>query len=234
MAAEPVWRAFGPDAAASSDPGFEAPAPRTALRLEAGRAEHAEAHLRRLRDGCAVLGLHAPWLAAAFAEALALHGDGLLRLRVDPARAALWARLEPFAALPAPYRLLPRPHPLGDARGESFAPHKGLMGPWSAAALAEARAAGADDLLCLWPDGTVAETAIASVALHLDAALRLPPPEGRVASLAEALDLPDWAAARGLEICTAPITLPECARGTLLCFNAARGVWQAEILPLAP
>jgi hypothetical protein len=204
MAAEPVWRAFGPDAAASSDPGFEAPAPRTALRLEAGRAEHAEAHLRRLRDGCAVLGLHAPWLA------------------------------EPFAALPAPYRLLPRPHPLGDARGESFAPHKGLMGPWSAAALAEARAAGADDLLCLWPDGTVAETAIASVALHLDAALRLPPPEGRVASLAEALDLPDWAAARGLEICTAPITLPECAHGTLLCFNAARGVWQAEILPLAP
>jgi branched-subunit amino acid aminotransferase/4-amino-4-deoxychorismate lyase len=202
--------------------------------MEAGRAVHGAAHLRRLREGCAALGHDAPWLMAAFDASLRLGGDGLLRVRVDPGQSLLRARLEPLTALPAPYRLLPSPHPLGDPRGDLRAPHKGLLGPWSARALAGARAAGAADLLCLWPDGTLAETTIAAVALMSEGSLRLPPPEGRVSSLAEALDLPGWAAARGLRIQIGAIPFRECARGTLLCFNAVRGVWQAEILPHAP
>jgi len=233
MAADDAWRTFGPGAESAVD-NFAPTGPRTTLRMEAGSAVHREAHLRRLREGCDALNLLAPWLPAAFAEALGLGTEGLLRLQVDPDRALLRARLEPLAALPTPYRLLARPHPLGDPRGDPRAPHKGLLGPWSARALADALEGGAADLLCLWPDGTLAETAIAAVALQRDRALLVPPPEGRVASLAEVLDLPGWAAARGLVVIAGPIPLRECARGTLLCFNAARGVWQAEILPHVP
>ena len=55
--------------------------------------------------------------------------------------------------------------------------------------------------------------------------------EGRVASLAERHLLPDWAAARGLALRTGAVTLQEALARGLRCFNAARGVWQAEVLP---
>ncbi len=57
--------------------------------------------------------------------------------------------------------------------------------------------------------------------------LLLPPPEGRVASLAERLDLPDWAAAQGLQLAQAPISLEMARQGQVWCLNALRGVWPA-------
>jgi branched-subunit amino acid aminotransferase/4-amino-4-deoxychorismate lyase len=101
--------------------------------------------------------------------------------------------------------------------------------------LAAAHAAGAHDALLLWPDGTVAETGIAAVALEREGELWIPPPAGRVASLAEALELPIWARERGLALLTRPFPLEEVASGTLWCLNAVRGMWQAESLsPLPP
>lgn len=235
MPPESPWRSFGPGAATLEEgAAFGEAGPRTTLRLAAGGAVHGEAHLRRLMEGCAVMGRDASWLEAAFTEALSGGSEALVRMQVDPLWSVLRVRREPLNPLADPYRLLPRRHPLGDPRGDPRAPHKGLMGPWSAGALQEAQNAGAADLLCLWPDGTLAETALAAVAVRVGGSCLVPPREGRVASLAEALDLPGWAAARGLRLRTVPIPFEDCFQGTLLCFNAARGVWQAEILPSEP
>lgn len=237
MNPESTWRAYGPGRDRAVDPGRLAaePCPRTALRIQDGEALLGPAHLERLEAGLAHLGRPAPWLGAAFAEALdeagARKGDAILRLRASASEGVLLARLEVWKPLPEPWRLWPAPHPLGDLRGEPAAAHKGLLGGWSEAALGLARSLGAHDVLCLWPDGTVAETALAAVALPCGDHLRLPPTEGRVASLAEAHLLPAWAASMGLGLRAGPVTLQEALARGLRCFNAARGVWQAEVLP---
>ena len=233
MEPESSWRAFGPGQGDAADPARLAagPSPRTTLRIQDGEALLGPAHLDRLEAGLKHLGLQAPWLAAAFLEALAPAEDGILRLRVSAREGVLLARLEAWSPPAEPWRLTPVPHPLGDLRGDPSAAHKGLLGGWSEAALGLARSLGAHDVLCLWPDGTVAETALAAVALPCGDHLRLPPPEGRVASLAEAHLLPGWAASNGLGLRTGPVTLQEALARGLRCFNAARGVWQAEVLP---
>jgi branched-subunit amino acid aminotransferase/4-amino-4-deoxychorismate lyase len=119
------------------------------------------------------------------------------------------------------------PHPLGDPADQPLAPHKGLTGAWGAALMAEARRRGAADALLHWPDGTLVETAIASIGLERHGALRVPPAEGRVASLAERLDLPAWAGDRGLSIEVRAFSLADAAEGRLWCFNALRGFWAA-------
>lgn len=227
-----VWRPHGPGAGQDLDweAVAEAPGPRTALRMEGGAASFGPAHLDRLGRGLRFLGQPEDWLKEAFEAALDLAPDGLLRLRAAGALRVLLARSEALPVLSAPYRLLAAPHPLGDPRRDSRAAHKGLLGGWSAAALAQARAAGADDLLCLWPDGSLAETAIASVAVVDGDRLRLPPLPGRVASIAEVLALPAWAAARGLEPRWESIAFGETFGKQLVCFNAVRGVWQADLL----
>ena len=121
------------------------------------------------------------------------------------------------------------PHPLIEGRSDPAAPHKGLTGSWPATALREAHRLGGDDALLLWPDGTLAETAIAAVGLELGDRFLLPPAEGRVASLAERLDLPTWAADRRLQVTTAPISLAEAREGRLWCMNALRGIWPATL-----
>lgn len=235
MALESGWTVHGsgpPQDLPGEEPAHPA-GPRTAMRILAGAALHREAHLRRLQVALDSLGASRNWLDEAFEAALSGAGEGILRLRVLVQAQRLLARQEAWAPLPSPYRLSPSPHPLGEARGDPAARHKGLRGDWSAAALALARSRGADDLLCLWPDGTLAETAIASVAVVDDARLRLPPREGRVASIAEAEELPRWAEARGLALEHEPVPLSEIPGKRLLCFNAVRGVWQAEVLPSA-
>ncbi|MFN8009888.1 MAG: aminotransferase class IV [Holophagaceae bacterium] len=236
MAPEPAWRAFGPGRGHTMDPEVLAgePGPRTTLRLQEGEALLGQAHLDRLEAGLAHLGLQAPWLAAAFDEALAQAGqagEGILRLRARAREGVLLARLEAWKPPAEPWRLLAAPHPLGDLRGNPAAAHKGLLGGWSEAALELARSRGAHDVLCLWPDGTVAETALAGVALPCGDHLRLPPRDGRVAGLAEAHLLPGWAASKGQDLRTGPVLLEEALARGLRCFNAARGVWQAEVLP---
>ena len=233
MGPEPVWNPTGPGAVSNLEWNrlAECPGPRTTLHILAGQAVYREAHLRRLKVALASLGSSCDWLDAAFQAALAGAADGILRLRLLPGSAVLLHRLEPWRPAPTPYRLVPLRHPLGDLRENQAARHKGLLGNWSAAALALARAHGADDVLCLWPDGTLAETAIASIALIDPESLRVPPPAGRVASIAEGEELPRWAAAHGLSLHQAPIPLAEIAGSRLLCFNAVRGVWHAEILP---
>jgi branched-subunit amino acid aminotransferase/4-amino-4-deoxychorismate lyase len=121
-------------------------------------------------------------------------------------------------------------HPLTEGRSDPKAPHKGLSGPWSAATRAEAQQLGGEDALLLWPDGTLAETAIAAVGLEVNGAFLLPSPEGRVASLAKRLDLPAWAAGRGLRIEVAPIPRSRMPEGRLWCLNALRGIWPASLL----
>lgn len=232
-------RAFGPGA---KEPQLAAgtnlpdAVPRTALPVGPDGPRHLEAHFGRLQAGAALLGHAAPWLPGVQAELRAWlvevlqGGEAALRLVLHPDRGILLARLEPLPAAPDPCRLVPMPHPLWNRRLDPAAPHKGLTGPWPSEAWAEARRRGGEDALLLWPDGTLAETAIAAVALETGDALTLPPPEGRVASLAERLDLPRWAAARGLRVVVAPIPFGGAACGRLWCMNALRGIWPAILL----
>jgi len=232
---EPSWqtRSQEPRGEAPREAEADPPGPRTTLRIREGSVLHRDAHLRRLQEALDHLGIPRDWLDEAFAAAVGAASDGILRIRVVGAERHLLTRLEPWSPLPSPYRLQPAPHPLGEARGDPAARHKGLRGDWSAEALALARSRGAEDLLCLWPDGTLAETVIASVAVEDGLSLRVPPREGRVASIAEAEDLPRWAEARGRVLVRGPVPFREIAGKGLVCFNAARGVWQAEVLPSA-
>lgn len=223
-------RAFGPGPGPGHDP--QAAVPRTAARVELGLIRHLHAHLERLMTSAAAKGEAAPWLmteADAIAEWVAgasPESAGTLRLRLHGKQ--LWALLEPLPELSSPYRLRLMPHPHGVPSRHPLAPHKGLLGVWNAAPLNGAKAAGAHDALLFWPDGTLVETAIASIALEADGELWLPPLEGRVASLAERLDLPEWAGQRKIRIQAFDAT--ELHRGQLWCFNAVRGVWSGTLL----
>lgn len=217
-------RAFGPGRAPSPP---DRPLPRTAGRIQDGRLLLEASHRDRLQASAPT----AAWLPEAFRElleALVPGGDGVLRIRLDEGGRQLWGLREPLPEMPQPYLLIPRPHPL--ARGDR--PRvKGIDGAWSSALLAEARALGAADALLLWPDGTVAETAIAAVAVEAAGALVLPGAPGRVASLAEACWLPDWAQARGLALRREDLPFATLRGAKLWCLNAVRGVWPAELLP---
>jgi branched-subunit amino acid aminotransferase/4-amino-4-deoxychorismate lyase len=148
-------------------------------------------------------------------------------MQADPASETLHVRLEAIPETPRPYCLLPMLHPLTPERENPLAVCKGCLGPWSAGALAAAREAGAQDALLHWPDGTLAETAIAVVGLLEGSRFTLPPAAGRVRSIAEVWDLPGWADERGWEVRHAPIPLQAARQGQLWCFNALRGLWPA-------
>jgi branched-subunit amino acid aminotransferase/4-amino-4-deoxychorismate lyase len=230
---------FGPGAALRLEPSTEGQVPRTALPVRQGIPLHLEAHLERLRAGAAALGSGVPWLAGAGLELAQWLGgldvpEAALRLELSLDRQLLEARLEPLPRAPSPFRLAPMPHPMGDLRSQPLARHKGLSGPWRPEALAGARQRGAEDALLLWPDGTLAETAIATVALEREGVLTLPPPPGRVASVAERLNLPAWAEAWGWTLRLGPIHLGDCEGGQLWCLNALRGLWPATLLRECP
>ncbi|NWJ39549.1 MAG: aminotransferase class IV [Geothrix sp.] len=229
-------RWFGPDLGRPFDPPSptQVALPRTALPVHRGLPCHLEAHLLRLQAGAAALGAEVPWLPGIQAELEAWLGadgpaDVALRLVLHPEAARLAARLEPLPTVLHPYRLRVLPHPLQARRGDAAIVHKGLAGPWNQAVLSAAREAGAEDALLLWSDGTLAETAIASVALERGEFLIVPPPLGRVASLAERLDLPDWARARELRIEVGSLPLASAREGRLWCMNALRGIWPAVL-----
>jgi branched-subunit amino acid aminotransferase/4-amino-4-deoxychorismate lyase len=227
-------RCFGPKEDSPEAPRLDEPWPRTALRIEAEGPRHLEAHMNRLRQGASCLGWEPSWLASSVQDlslwigAQAPQGEQALRLLLEPQR--LVATLEPLPRAPSPCRLVPLAHPMEARRWDPASRHKGLCGPWSRAVLATASALGGDDALLTWSDGTLAETAIAALALEVGGVLCLPPPEGRVASLAEALDLPRWAAARGLELCWQPIPVGRVPVGRLWCMNTLRGIWPATLL----
>ncbi len=209
--------------------------PRSALRVVGGHPRHLGAHLERLLEGAKALGDQVPWLAPlgpGLSDWVASNcpHEAALRLELHLDLGLLSARLEPLPALPPIYRLAPMPHPLGDPRSGILSKHKGLSGPWRRAALSEARRRGAEDALLVWPDGTLAETAIAAVALQSGVTLRLPPEEGRVASLAERLEIPPWCEARNLTRQQGPILLEDALLEELWCLNALRGIWPATIL----
>jgi hypothetical protein len=71
---------------------------------------------------------------------------------------------------------------------------------------------------------------MAAVGIELGGVLWMPPPEGRVASLAECLELPAWAQSRGLQIETAELHPSLALEGQLWCMNALRGFWPATLL----
>ena len=177
--------------------------------------------------GAAAIGEAAPWVMeereaiTAWVAAGSSDFEEALRLRLQGKQ--LWAVLEPVPVVPSPYILRLAPHPHGHPARHPLAPHKGLLGVWNLASLNEAKAAGAHDALLHWPDGTLVETAIASIALEVEGELWLPPAEGRVASLAERLDLPEWAGSRELRV--RAFTAEDLPHGRLWCFNAVRGVW---------
>lgn len=232
-------RTFGP-AALHPVESAQTSRPRTALAVRRGEACHLEAHLARLEAGALALGESAPWLrslAGPLAEwvSVAASGeDAALRLRLVSGAGSLDARLEPLPTVPCPYWVVPLPHPLQGRRSAPTVTHKGLSGPWSSEVLSAARRQNAEDALLLWSDGTLAETAIAAVGLDLDGFLWLPPAEGRVASLAERLDLPAWAEARSLRLKTGDIPLEWVGRGQLWCLNAVRGIWPAVVAATVP
>jgi branched-subunit amino acid aminotransferase/4-amino-4-deoxychorismate lyase len=226
--------AFGPGATLHGTEPQGAAVPRTALPVRQGTPRHLAAHLDRLQAGAKALGHASPWLPEATEELgywLKRHAapEAALRLELRLDLKLLDARLEPLPPPSTPYRLAPLPHPMGDLRPDPLAPHKGLSGPWRPQALAEAWRHGAEDALLLWPDGTLAESAIATVALERAGTLTLPPPEGRVASVAERLDLPAWAEEHGWLLQRAPISLEDCGGGRLWCLNALRGLWPATL-----
>lgn len=131
-----------------------------------------------------------------------------------------------------PYRLIPLPHPLGDVRDNPRTAHKGILGDWDIQVRNQAHEGHAEDALLLWPDGTLAETAIASIGLQVGGDLFLPPLKGRVESITEALELQLWASAQGFALQRRPIALTEVSGGQLWCMNALRGLWQAEVVQL--
>ena len=227
---------FGPGANSPEPLPSQDGLPRTALPVSQGQPRHLAAHLARLQAGAVALGQPAPWVYGLqkklleWLQAEIPMGDAALRLVLHPTARFCTARLEPLPVTHSPYRLVLMPHPLNDGRSDPKASHKGLSGPWSAATRVEAQRLGGDDALLLWPDGTLAETAIAAVGLEVNGTLLLPPSEGRVASLAERLDLPDWAAGRGLRIEAAPIPRSRVGEGRLWCLNALRGIWPASLL----
>ncbi len=231
-------RWFGPGLGRPFDPPSPSRMglPRTALPVHGGRPRHLQAHLLRLQAGAAALGAEVPWLAGIQPEVEAWlrvetsRTDWALRLVLHPDAARLSACLEALPTVSQPYRLKALPHPLQARRLEALIVHKGLAGPWSLAVLSAAREAGAEDALLLWNDGTLAETAIASVALERGGLLVVPPPQGRVASLAERLDLPDWARSRRLRIEVGSLSLASVQEGRLWCLNALRGIWPAVLL----
>lgn len=229
-------RRFGPGANTPAPQHPQDRLPRTALPMSRGQPRHLAAHLARLQAGAVMLGQPAPWVEdlqgelSEWLQSEILGGDAALRLVLHPAQGFFTARLEPPPPVSNPYRLVPMRHPLEEGRSNPKAPHKGLSGPWSAATRVEAQRLGAEDALLLWPDGTLAETAIAAVGLEVNGTFLLPPPEGRVASLAERLDLPAWAAGRGLRIDAAPIPRSRVGEGQLWCLNALRGIWPASLL----
>ena len=212
------------------------PLPRTALPVFRGHPRHLEAHLLRLEAGASALGQPVKWLAGVQAEIMTWLAsatpaeDAALRLILHPGQGRLSARLEPLPSAPQPCRLVVMAHPLDGRREDPTVIHKGLSGPWGSVILRAARQLGAEDALLMWPDGTLAETALASVGVESGGVLRVPPPQGRVASLTERLDLPGWAGCRGLRLEPGDIPLAWAREGRLWCMNALRGIWPATLL----
>ncbi|HJW73477.1 MAG TPA: aminotransferase class IV [Geothrix sp.] len=230
------WRSFGPGALANAPrPGQEIPCPRTALRLEVSGPQHLNVHLARLEAGALALGNSTEWLGAAGQSLLEwLHIEATvepcaLRLQLHPDQGLLIAELGPLPRHRLPYHLVAMEHPLASQRNETATRHKGLCGPWSAQVLDVASQMGAQDALLIWPDGTLAETAIAALGLEVEDILYVPPAEGRVTSIAEALDLPAWAAGRGLQLRQEPIPKARIRDGKLWCMNSLRGIWPAKV-----
>jgi branched-subunit amino acid aminotransferase/4-amino-4-deoxychorismate lyase len=227
---------FGPGASAHWPDLPQHWLPRTALPVCQGRPRHLTAHLTRLMAGAEALGQPAPWVAGLqvdlqrWLETALPDGKGSLRLVLHPKAYLIAARLAPLLEAPDPCRLIPMTHPLAEDRSDPTALHKGLSGPWASAAGAKAQRLGGEDALLLWADGTLAETTMAAVGLEVDDVLLLPPPEGRVASLAERLDLPVWSADRGLRMEYGAIPLSRVSEGRLWCLNTLRGVWPASLL----
>jgi len=198
-----------------------------------GQGVHWTSHLSRLRLGAIKLGWDVSWLDGTgpqVAAWMAAAGPVVGRMQLLPD--ALSVRLEAIPDHVGSYGLLAMGHPLGDIRSDSRSAHKGLLGAWDIEARNQAKAKLADDALLLWPDGTLSETAIAAIGLQVAGKLRMPPKEGRVASIAEAIELPLWASSRGLEVRYGPIRLDEVSTGQLWCMNAVRGLWQAEVVQL--
>lgn len=214
--------AFGPGRAEAPPEG---PHPRTAVRVDESGPQFLDAHFERLIQAS---GPKATWLLAQRDSLLAWIGPSpcALRLAVDPKAQVLWATREALPDTPNPYMLLPQLHPLPPLER---ARHKGLDGRWGTPLLTKAALQGAADVLLHWPDGEIAETAIASVALEAYGALLVPPLAGRVAGLAERLVLPEWAKARGLAVRSESFTLEDAFHHPLWCANALRGIWRAEL-----
>ena len=210
--------------------------PRTALPVLQGVPRHLSSHLQRLQAGASAMGRTVDWLPGIEVEIIhwlslvTLKMDKALRLVLHPDDGLVSAKLGPLPSAPQSYRLIPMPHPLRERQSETTLVHKGLSGPWSQEVLSTVRPVGADDALLLWADGTVAETAISSVGIEQGDLLMLPPLQGRVASLAERLDLPGWASSRGLRLEIGPFTLPSPGAGQVWCMNALRGIWSATLL----
>jgi len=231
-------RQFGPGGTdlaptAPSDPDRR---PRTALPVVRGVAQHLDAHFQRLEAGALALGRPVDWLGGirsdleAWLERVVGTEEAALRLLLDPGTALLSARLEPLPAAPRPCPLALLPHPMGARRLDPTLRHKGLGGPWGKEVLAQARRLGAQDALLRWPDGSLAETSVAAIGIEVSGIFWVPPPEGRVASLAERLELPDWAQARGLRVEKAALPLSLALDGQVWCMNALRGFWPATLL----
>jgi len=229
-------RYFGPSAAQQPPIPFpEGPCPRTSLRVGPHGPYDFPFHMNRLKVTAAFLGETPGWLNDVEGDLTdwLVSGSALqeraLRLRLHLEAGVLYAEVGPIPSVVKPYRLHPMPHPLSSLRMDPITRHKGLCGSWSRDALHAASEAGRQDALLLWPEGTLAETAIAAVGLEIGNALLIPPPEGRVTSIAEALALPDWAAQRGLQLQQFPIPLARIKEGQLWCMNAVRGIWPATV-----
>lgn len=229
-------RLFGPGSSSQASIQNESHRPRTALPVLRGIPQHLEAHLRRLQAGAMVMGQSLDWPQAlqgeieAWLGALLPDGNAALRMVLHPEAGLLSARLEPLPVAVQPYRLALMPHPLAGRQADPAVVHKGLAGPWGVEILVAARQLGAEDALLHWPDGSLAETAIASIGVEIGDVLTLPPPRGRVGSLAERLDLPAWAEGRSLRMERAEMSLAQAREGQVWCMNALRGIWPAILL----
>ena len=224
------------------------------LRVRRGVAIERDLHLRRLREGLAVLEIRLPWsdaeMAGAIAATVAINApeDAAVRITVSrgapPARGLLpagWHDLRATLVVQAwPHAgtaatLLERGVRaiVSTARRDPASPLAGVKTisradyVWTRL---EADRAGADDAITLTLDGHVAEATTANLALIIGDALRTPPLETGVlaGTTRDWLLAPDGAAALGLAAAEAAFGVEEllAADEAILCSSVA------GILPL--
>lgn len=204
------------------------------LLVRRGRPCLMRAHLDRLADSAAIVGLPAPdlerWRAAAAAALARWHGDGEAVMRFVYGRARTQASFVTVSAVPERVAAARRngvsvltlergPRLLADAKSLSYA--------LNSAALRHAERQGADDVVFVTSEGSVLEGPRSSVVIMpKEGTLLTPPPSMPILSGTTQRAVFETASRRGWRCDHQTISVAD--------LQAAQGVWLLSSITLAP